>query len=618
MPGYMGKILFVDLTSGSINEEPWSEGVYRNYIGGEGLGAKVLNERQAGKVEALGPENILGFATGLLTGCGVPGASRFMVVTKSPLTGTWGDSNAGGYFGPELKASGYDAIFFKGIASHPVYLLVTEEKVEIKDAHHLWGKDTAETTEMLRSENGDPKIRVACIGPAGEARSLLAAIISEERAAARSGVGAVMGAKNLKAIAVRGTKKVPVADPDAIKKMRRKILSTINTSGHPFIEMLKEHGTSGGMSMAVSTGEGPIKNWSQAGEEAFPTHKNLSGENLSRYKRKKAGCAACPVFCGGVVSIEQGPYKIASARKPEYETLVGLGSLCCNDDVEAVIMANDICDRYGIDTMSVGGTIAFAMECYEKGIITDQDTGGIQLTWGNTEAIIAITEKICKREGFGAILADGSKVAAEKIGKGADKYAIHIGGQEVAYHDPRLMPSEGAWSMDPTPGRHTRGGTSEERENLEPYMELQDPAVDTSTIKGKGQVYSLAVKHLEILASCGLCLHLGMAVNFPLADLISAATGWDFSNAELLVAGERIQTLRQAFNFREGIRPQDFKLPLRLHEPISSGPTEGVQIDFDDLEALRRAYYEAMNWDPETGEPSKPRLRQLELDEIIK
>jgi aldehyde:ferredoxin oxidoreductase len=561
----MGKILFIDLTSGAINEEAWSESAYRNYIGGEGLGAKILNERQAGKVDPLGPENILGFATGLLTGCGVPGASRFMVVTKSPLTGTWGDSNAGGFFGPELKATGYDAIFFRGIASHPVYLLVTEEKVELKDARHLWGKDTVEAAEMLREEIGDRGIRVACIGPAGEAGSLQASIISEGRAAARSGVGAVMGAKNLKAIAVRGTNKVPVADPDAIRIIRRKILSEIETSGHPFIEMLKEYGTSGGMSMAVSTGEGPIKNWSQAGEEALPTHKNLSGENIAKYKVKKAGCAGCPVFCGGIVSIDQGPYKIAKTRKPEYETLVGFGSLCCNDNVEAVIKANDICDRYGIDTMSVGATIAFAMECYEKGIITDQDTDGIQLTWGNAEAIIAITEKMCKREGFGAILADGTRAAAEKIGKGADKYAIHIGGQEVAYHDPRLMPGEGAWSMDPTPGRHTRGGTSENRDNLAPYMELQIPAVDTSTIKGKGQVYSLAIKHLEVLASCGLCLHLGMVVNFPLADLISAATGWNFSNSELLVAGERIQTLRQAFNFREGVGPQGFKLPLRLH-----------------------------------------------------
>ena len=365
-------------------------------------------------------------------------------------------------------------------------------------------------------------------------------------------------------------------------------------------------------------GEGPIKNWSQAGEEAMPTYEQLSGENIIRYQVKKAGCAGCPILCGGIVAVDDGPYKIAEARKPEYETLVGFGSLCCNDNPESVIKANDICDRYGIDTMSVGGTIAFAMECFEKGIITERDTDGIDLTWGNHEAIIAITEKMCKREGFGAILADGTKVAADKIGKGAEQYAIHIHGQEVAYHDPRLMPGEGAWSMDPTPGRHTRGGTSEEREYLAPYLEFQTPAVDTTITKGKGQIYSLAIKHLEVLASCGLCLSLGMVVDYHLADLISAATGWNFTNSELLVVGERIQTLRQSFNFREGLRPQDFDLPSRLHEPISSGPTKGTAIDFDALEALRRAYYEAMNWDPDTGEPSKQRLADLGLAGVVR
>ena len=592
--------------------------MYRKFLSGEGLGTWILNERQAAGVDALGPDNILGFATGLLTGCGVPGASRFMVMTKSPLTGTWGDSNAGGYFGPELKATGYDAIFFKGISPHPVYLQVTDDSAELKDARHLWGKDTVETTDALREEIGDPGIRVACIGPAGEARSLLASIISEGRAAARSGVGAVMGAKNLKAIAVRGTKKVPVADAAALATMRKAILSQMKDSGHPFLEMLREHGTSGGMGMAVSTGEGPVKNWSQAGEEAMPTYEKLSGENVIRYQMKKAGCAGCPILCGGIVAVDEGPYQIAEARKPEYETLVGFGSLLCNDDLESVIKANDICDRYGIDTMSVGGTIAFAMECFEKGLITERDTDGIDLTWGNQEAIIAMTEKICKREGFGAVLADGSKVAADKIGKGSEEYAIHIHGQEVAYHDPRLMPGEGAWSMDPTPGRHTRGGTSEEREYLAPYLEFQIPAVDTATTKGKGQIYALAIEHLEVLASCGLCLSLGMVVDYRLADLISAATGWDFTNSELLDTGERLQTLRQAFNFREGLRPQDFDLPARLHEPIASGPTKGVAIDFEALEALRRAYYEAMNWDPETGEPSKQRVKELGLAGIVK
>lgn len=273
MSEYMGKILFIDLTSGSINEEALSESIYRNFIGGEGLGAKILNERQAGKVDPLGPENIIGFTTGLLTGCGVSAASRLMVVTKSPLTGTLGDSNVGGFFGQELKATGYDAIFFKGIAPRPVYLSLTDGNVELRDASHLWGKDTVETEEILRQETRDPNIRIACIGPVGEACSLLASIIMEGRAAARSGVGVVMGAKNLKAIAVRGKKKVPVADAQAIKTFRGNITTEIKRTDHPFIKMLKEHGTCGGLSMMVSIGDAPIKNWSLAGAESMPSCK---------------------------------------------------------------------------------------------------------------------------------------------------------------------------------------------------------------------------------------------------------------------------------------------------------------------------------------------------------
>lgn len=582
MSGYMGKILFIDLTAGSIGEETLSESIYRDFIGGEGLGAKIVYERQVGKVDALGAENILGFVTGLLTGCGVPSASRLAVVTKSPLTGTWGDANVGGFFGHELKASGYDAIFFKGIAPHPVYLLLTQSNIELRDASHLWGKDTTDSMEILRQETGDPAIRVACIGPAGEVASLISSIIMEGRAAARSGVGAVMGAKKLKAIVVKGKKRVPVADSEAIKRMRRNITRDMRESDDFMMKMVREHGTCGGFSECITSGEAPIKNWSLAGVEAMPTHSKLHGESITKYQLRKTGCAGCPIACGGIVKVDKGPYQVTETRKPEYETLVSFGAMCLNDNVESVIKANDICERYGIDTMSAGTTIAFAMECYERGIISKHDTEGIELTWGNAAAILSMLQKMAKREGFGAVLADGVKRAAERIGRGAEEIAVHVHGQEVPYHDPRMMPNMGTMCIsDPTPARHTR--------------------------------YTKDTKYHEVFVACGGCVFVKRSL--PLVDLISAATGWDFTAAELLVTGERIQTLRQAFNIREGLYPQDFYLPPKLQEPLTHGPLKGVPVDFA---VLRKAYYEAMNWDPETGEPSKERLQELGLGEIIK
>lgn len=619
MFGYMGKLLFTDLTSGSISEETPSESIYRQCIGGEGLGVRMLCERQAGGADALGPENILGFVTGLLTGCSVPMASRLVVVTKSPLTGTWGDANVGGFFGQELKASGYDAIFFKGVSPHPVYLVITENKAELRDASHLWGKDTVETGEILRQEIGDPGIRVACIGPVGEAQSLLASTIMDGRVAARSGVGAVMGAKNLKAIVVRGKKKVAVADSEAIKVIKSNIIKEIKESNNPFIKMLLGPGTSGGLSMMVAIGDSPIKNWSLAGEEAMPEYVKLDGGNINKYQIKKAGCAGCPIVCGGIINVSEGPYQVTEARKPEYETLVAFGTLCFNGNAESVIKCNDICDRYGMDTMSAGATIAFAIECYERGIISKQDTEGIELTWGNATAIVSVLTKMAKREGFGAVLADGVKRAAERIGRGAEEYAVHVHGQEVPYHDPRMFPNTGTMCIsDPTPSRHTRWGASAVLEgggSLAPYPELQVPAVDLTDYQAKGQIYALDTKYREAFVSCGMCSFAGNLGSLSLVDLISSATGWDFTISELLVSGERIQTLRQAFNVREGLRPQDFCLPPKLQKPASFGLLKGVSVDF---EALRRMYYSAMNWDTETGEPSKERLQELGIGQVIK
>ena len=439
--GYAGKILFVDLSKGSITEEALPESLYRDFIGGYGIGIRILYEKMKPRVDPFGEENMLGIVTGVLTATSVPGSGRYGVVTKSPMTGAWNESNAGGTFGPELKTAGYDAVFFSGISPSPVYLLVRDGRAELKDAAHLWGKDTHETEECIQSETGDRKLKVACIGQAGEAKSLLAGIVNEKgRIAARGGAGAVMGSKNLKAIAVRGgTHKIGVADRDRLKEAQAQFLSVIK--GSEFAKGLTAGGTGSAVSFLVSIGDSPLKNWRLTGTDAMPTVSNLDSANMDKYKKSVYACQACPIRCGAMIEQRDGPFAIpGEAHRPEYESIAALGGLLMNDCLEAVIKANDICNRYGIDTISTGTAIAFAMECYENGLITKEDTGGIELTWGNADAIVSLTEKIAKREGFGAVLADGPTVAAERIGKGSEKYSVAVRGKGLPFHDPRMSP----------------------------------------------------------------------------------------------------------------------------------------------------------------------------------
>jgi len=616
----MGKILYIDLSRGDIKEEALDDKVYRDFIGGRGLGARIIYERQQARVDALGPENILGFTAGLLVGCGVPGAVRCSVVTKSPITDTWGDSSVGGVFATELKACGYDAIFLQGISPHPVYLLIVGGKVELKDAAHLWGKDTVETREILLQETGDPRASIAGIGPAGEARSLISAVVMKEGVAARSGVGAVMGAKRLKAIAVRGRNKIQIADDKRMKVFRKKFSQDLRESKDFLLQMIRGKGTCLTLADDVVSGGGPIKNWQLSGEEAMPSYLNLVGENVLKYRIKKFSCPGCPVACKGVVRIDEGQYQVSEMEKPEYESMGALGLMCLNDNLEAVIKAINMCDRYGMDTIAVGTTIAFAMECYERGIINKQDTGGIELAWGNAPAMINIVDEMGRRAGFGAVLADGVKRAAEQIGRGSEEYAMHVHGAEIPMHNPRQFPGSGlaiAYTCDPTPARHMQGrgiSSLEFGHVLGTYPEFQVAKVKTNDFENKGLIYRTANSWWQFGDACGLCAFVVLTGTLPIVDFISAATGWDFTASELLVAGERIQTLRHAFNFREGIKPQDFNLPKRIAEPPSMGPLKEVHIPFD---TIKRVYPKAMSWDSDTGEPSEQRLQELSLDGII-
>jgi aldehyde:ferredoxin oxidoreductase len=621
--GYAGKILFVDLTKASITESMLPEKTYRDFIGGYGLGIRVLYEHMKGRVDPLGPDNILGFVAGALTATTVPGSGRYGVVTKSPLTGAWCESNGGGTFGPELKTAGYDAVFLTGASPHPVYLLIREGKAELKNAAHLWGKETYATEDIIHGDTGDPKLKIASIGPAGEAKSLLAGILSEKgRLAARGGIGAVMGSKKLKAMAIKGgVRKIEIADREKLKTARERFLSILKSS--EFAKGLSAAGTGGALSMLVSIGDSPVKNWRLTGTESMPKVANLDSGNMDKYKKTGYACQACPVACGAIIEQKTGPFAIpGEMHRPEYETLAALGNLLMNDNQESVIKANDICNRYAIDTISTGAAIAYAMECYENGLITKKDTDGIELTWGNSSAIVALTEKIARRQGFGAVLADGPAKAAERIGKGSEKFVMAIRGKGMAFHDPRMSPAGGtAFIADANPGHHMNSQITGMLENGAPIG--SDPALCVpkmnpfSNFDKKGQMYSIGAAYHALLDDAGMCALYTVNTQPPdLAELISAVTGWDLGWGEALKAGRRVLTLRQAFNAREGIAPDQIDLPKRIkEEPLPVGTNAPPKIDF---EALRKGYYEAMGWDPKTGVPSKETLAELGLGELVK
>jgi aldehyde:ferredoxin oxidoreductase len=620
--GYAGKIGFVDLTCGAIQTEILDQDLARDFIGGQGLGARILFERQKKGVDPLGAESFLGFTAGPLTGTKVPTGGRYMAVCKSPLTGGWGDANAGGYFGSELKAAGWDAVFVTGLASSPQYLMIADDRIELKDASHLWGRDVIDTESNLRTEVRDKKIRIASIGPASEKLSLISGIVNDGgRVAARSGVGAVMGAKKLKAVAVRGTAKVGIADRETLDGLRNKFIKEIREMDG-FSQILMKYGTCGLTESLVATGATPIKNWQLAGEQALPNLANLTdAEKILKYQTRKYGCANCPIACGGIFNVADGKYPVGETKKPEYETIGAFGTMCMCDDFETIIKLNDMCNRSGLDTISAGTTLAFAMECFENDVITAADMDGISLTWGNGEAMISMVTRMIEREGFGDVLADGVRKAAEKIGVNAAQFAMHVGGQEPGLHNALFLPSRGTgFVCDPTPGRHTAapmaridGGPGA----FGPHEELKIESYDRYTYKGKGPISATASAYLQAGASAGLCIMpLMFFGNFPFVEFFNAVTGWDLDISEVLTTGARIQTLRQSFNIREGLQPADAKLPRRMtgRPPHAEGPVAGVTLDIDNL-ALE--YRQAMGWDPQSGKPESSVLEDLGLADLV-
>jgi len=615
--GYMGKILNVDLANRKIVEEPLDEHLCLNFLGGYGIGARLLYSRMKPGVDPLGPDNILAFMTGPLTGTSALIGSRFQVMSKSPLTEVWGDANCGGQFGPHMKFAGIDGAFFIGASAEPVYLLVDEGMAELRDARHLWGKDCYETEDTIREELGSD-VEVACIGPAGEQRSLIAAIITDKgRAAGRSGLGAVMGSKKLKAIAVKGNMNVPVADERRVKAIRREVL---RRKGRWWADGTK-YGTCAATAANALVGDSPVKNWTGVSAVDFPMEvaEKISDDAVIAYQVKRYGCWQCPIGCGGIVRLDRGKYALNKregylGHKPEYETLAMFGTLALNDNLESIIKINEICNRYGVDTISAGAVIAFAIECYENGLIEERDTNGLELTWGNHEAIVTMAERLAQRVGFGDVLADGVKVAADKIGRRAEEYAVHVHGQEVPAHDPKYLPGLATtYFADAAPARHTAFLSEEWVPDG-----WKEPVPDKYAYAGKGEHHKTMSCLLQLEQAAGLCIMANDAfVDYHEAvpEFLSAVTGWEFTLGDCLKIGERIANTRHAFNLREGENPLTWKVSGRLigAPPLRGGNTEGITVD---LKTQLEDFFEAMGWDAITGLPRAQRLVELGLEEI--
>lgn len=612
--GYTGKVLRVNLTDGSWRDEVFDDDTLRKYIGGSGLAAKILYEETDGQTDPLGPENVLIFMTGPLTGTKVPTSGRHAIVAKSPETGIWGESDIGGHFGVALKKAGYDGIIFNGKSPKPVYLWINDGKVEIRDAAHIWGKDTYEIDEIIKSETS-PDAVITAIGPAGEKMVKIAAVMSDGkdgRAAARGGLGAVMGSKNLKAVAAWGSFKPSVHDSEKLKESMKRIVPGIvkNNKG------MTDFGTTVSMEATEECGDLPIKNWR---EGSFAEGaKKTSGQTMAETVLvDNYYCGSCVVGCGRTVKVTSGKFAPVDGAGPEYETMASLGSYCMIDDLEAICLGNELCNKYGIDTISTGSVIAFAMECYEKGLITKEDAGGLDLSWGNPDALIGLIHQIGQKKGLGAILGEGVRAAAEKIGGTAEEYAIHVKGLELPAHDPRAFFSlavgyatsnRGACHLQAYSDSAEKGVTMPELGWEEPYDRFQ--------VEGKGEMTAKMQNLCSLFDALKACKFLlwGGGRALHLHEWLNAVTGFDMSFEEFMQVGERLYNLKRMYNVRLGISRKDDTLPARIltHKRGSGGAADTLP----PLGKMLNEYYTYRGWSEE-GIPTEETLKKLDLEFVL-
>jgi aldehyde:ferredoxin oxidoreductase len=608
--GYAGKILRINLSNQSFGEESLSDELLKNYLGGAGFTIKYLYDELKPKTPALDEANKLIFAVGPLTATGASCASRMAVVAKSPLTNAVGMALSGGQFPAEMKMAGYDMIIIEGRAEKPTYIAIKDGKVRFRNAEKLKGMLTTDTQLIIKDELGDHNYRIACIGPAGENLIPMACIVNERRAAGRKGLGAVMGSKNLKAIAIRGSKRPAVADAGKFRKARQAMNQAMKDSSVLYPEFSKS-----GTPMVVDTtsekGIYPINNWSATGELNMVP--GLGDQAQHRMIVHKAHCHDCPVGCSQIKLVTSGPYAGYLSEGPEYETTYSLGSTLGIDYLPAVIAADRLCDEYGLDTMSAGVTIGFAMELFEKGILTRKDTDGLELRFGNHSILQDMLRKITYREGLGSILCQGTRKAAEIIGKGSEAYAMHVKGLELPAYDIRGAKAHGLnYATAYTGADHNRGYAFQE------IFDIPEPEkVDRLAIEGKGKLTKWNQDVRCVTCDCAtMCAFLlDMAVPATAcrntADLVNAAAGTDFTPEEIQKIGERINNIARLFNIREGFSRKDDTFPKRIMtEAIKAGASKGQLISQADLDTMLDEYYTARGWD-KNGNPTEAKLKEL-------
>ena len=618
--GYHNKILHVDLTTGELEVEQPGEEFYRRYMGGSALGMYYLLRDTKPGIDPLGPENVLVLALSVLTGAPISGQSRMTAVAKSPLTDAVGDSQAGGFFPAEMKFSGFDAFVIKGRAEKPVYLWVHNGEAELRPAEHLWGKITGEAEALIREELDDKRIEIAQIGPAGENLVRFAAIMNmSNRANGRTGMGAVMGSKNLKAVAVRGKNRPELAD-------RRGVIDLAKWGSANFEDSdvygLGLFGTANGVITQNKNGGQVTYNWDSG---YFETADVLDGTVWAKTILKdRDTCYACTVRCKRVVEVKEGPFRAdPKYGGPEYETLSTFGTFCGIDDIEAISEANQLCNMYGMDTISCGATIAWAINCFEEGILSLEDTGGIELRYGDAEAMVRMTEMIGKGEGFGGVLAQGSARAAEQFGSDAEDLVVTVKKQEVPAHMPQFKRGLGLiYAVNPFGADHQ---SSEHDTAWRHYPDrmaeigVTNEAQHPSVLNEEKVDFALKTQHIySALDTVNMCQFVfGPAWHLystqQLADAINLITGWEVTVEDLRQVGERRLNMLRAYNAREGIGREADVLPKKMKKALVGGKTDGISLDDAELEQAKDWYYAMSGWDVATGIPTRAKLEELEL-----
>jgi aldehyde:ferredoxin oxidoreductase len=664
MPRYgtLGRVLIADLTTRTTRVEEIDESVYRQFLGGYGLGAWLLWKHYPAGADPLAPESCFAIVSGLLTGARTPFSGRIQIVAKSPLTGSWADSNSGGSVASQLRRAGYDALLVTGRASEPTVLVVRDADVRFESGREFWGQEIPPVFDALRARYGkQSEVGISAIGPAGEQQSRIASVMNDRyHAFGRQGFGAIYGAKNLKAIVVHGSGEVPIADPEKFRALCQAVTQQykadlswltrfmvwfakpkpvlgflyrwmsrkgikVEAPQQAMRQLWADRGTTGAVALSVENGDAPLKNWKGVASRDFPLASRsikLDGDQVAKYITKKLSCGDCPAPCKGIVAVKSRG--LSDVRRPDYETLAGFGAALLNDDLEVVTACHDACNRYGLDAVSSSATLAWVAECMDEGILTASDLDGVEMRWGNGEAALALTIKMGTGEGCGAWLRHGVARAAEHVGRGSERFAVHVHGQEPAYHDSRFTSMMGvSYIADPTPGRHTTG-TASWRETFNVAFPIpgavdeKETQIGWRTTENKGLAQAHYSNAHQVMNGLGLCLFTNMTGGLPWLELTNALTGWTLDAPELQRCGERIQNLRAAFNRREGIKPADFAPHPRMLGQgdglLTDGPLRGITVP---LVELRRDYYAAMRWNPESGHLQAKRARELGIDGLL-